>query len=259
MKWIKACLGVGVFFVITAANADEKLPVLKAGSEVYSNVTVTSVTATDIYFSHSGGMGNAKLKNLEPEMQKHFHFDPAKASAQEQKQSEATAQYEKNLYVQKLAPPPPTSFDNGDLVVREIYAKSFRGERPPKVIVDQWLTPSPPDPKGKFVMVFFWVTSAAQCRNEIERLNEFTAKFADRLVIIGLSNEKVEDMLKMTSPHVNFYAGTDTQSRSMLAFEVKAIPHLVLIDPSGIVRYEGIPKYLDDKQLQHLLDTYEKP
>ena len=35
---------------IGVARADEQLPVLQAGSEVYSNLTVTSVSATDIYF-----------------------------------------------------------------------------------------------------------------------------------------------------------------------------------------------------------------
>jgi hypothetical protein len=73
--------------------AGEKLAVLRVGSEVYSNVTVTSVTATDIYFSYDKGMVNAKLKRLEPEMQKHFHYDAAKASATEQKQREDNARY----------------------------------------------------------------------------------------------------------------------------------------------------------------------
>ena len=40
---------------------------------------MTSVTATHIYFSHSLGLGSARLKDLEPDMQTHFHYDPAKA------------------------------------------------------------------------------------------------------------------------------------------------------------------------------------
>jgi len=47
-------------------GADEKLPVLQAGGEVYSNVTVTAVSATDVFFTHDQGMGNAKLKDLSP-------------------------------------------------------------------------------------------------------------------------------------------------------------------------------------------------
>jgi len=66
--------------------ADEKLPLLKAGSQTYSNVTVTTVSATDIYFISSQGMGNAKLKDLDPALQKQFHYDPARVQAMEQKQ-----------------------------------------------------------------------------------------------------------------------------------------------------------------------------
>ena len=65
--------------------ADEKLPLLKAGSQTYSNVTVTTVSATDIYFISSQGMGNAKLKDLDPALQKQFHYDPARVQAMEQK------------------------------------------------------------------------------------------------------------------------------------------------------------------------------
>ena len=48
--------------------ADEKLPVLRAGTNVYSNVTVLSVSATDVFFTYNNGKGmaNAKLKNLSP-------------------------------------------------------------------------------------------------------------------------------------------------------------------------------------------------
>src|SRR5215467_2443129 len=76
-----------------ARAADQTLPTLRVGSEVYSNVTITSVTATDIYFSHSGGLGNAKLKNLEPALQKQFHFNPSKAAEKEKQQSEANFLY----------------------------------------------------------------------------------------------------------------------------------------------------------------------
>ncbi len=62
--------------------ADEKLPVLKVGKEVYSNVTVTAVTATDIYFTYAKGARNVKLKNLEPALQKHFNFNPASLEAE---------------------------------------------------------------------------------------------------------------------------------------------------------------------------------
>ena len=50
----------------SAAETNDFLPALKVGSEVYSNVTVTKVTDTDIYFTYAGGMANVKLSKLDP-------------------------------------------------------------------------------------------------------------------------------------------------------------------------------------------------
>jgi len=80
--------------------ADEKLPVLRAGTNVYSNVTVLSVSATDVFFTYNNGKGmaNAKLKNLSPDLQKHFNYNPAAASAVEQKQTRENIEYRKEDY-----------------------------------------------------------------------------------------------------------------------------------------------------------------
>ena len=91
---------------VWAVRADEKLPVLKAGSEVYSNVTVTTVTATDIYFTYARGMANMKLSQLDPALQKHFGYNPKKAGEVEQKQAAANAQYRIQA-VNQPAPRPP--------------------------------------------------------------------------------------------------------------------------------------------------------
>ena len=91
---------------VWAVRADEKLPVLKAGSEVYSNVTVTTVTATDIYFTYSDGMANVKLSKLDPALQEHFHYNPVKAGEVEQKQAAANTQYRIQA-INQPAPRPP--------------------------------------------------------------------------------------------------------------------------------------------------------
>lgn len=259
MKWIEACLSAGICLAVVAANGDEKLSVLKSGDNVYSNVTVTSVTATDIYFSHSGGFGNAKLKTLDPELQRHFHFDPTKAGAEEKKQTEAAAQFKRNILTEqeqekmKIKAP---AHDNGDLVFPKIFAHSFRGERPPPIVVEKWLTEPAPKVDGKFVLLFFWATSEPTCINVVPHINDLGEKFKGKLIIIGLSNEAEEEMKKWQPPPLKFYIGTDTQSRTLLSFEVTKIPHAVLIDPNGFVRFEGIPSFLGEKDVQHLLDTY---
>jgi protein disulfide-isomerase len=74
-------------------QADETLPTLSAGGTVYSNVTVTTVSVTDVYFTYAGGMANVKLKTLSPDLQKHFSFDKKKAQAAELQQAENRAKY----------------------------------------------------------------------------------------------------------------------------------------------------------------------
>jgi thiol-disulfide isomerase/thioredoxin len=92
--------------IIIIARADEKFAVLEAGSEVYSNVTVTSVSATDVYFTFAGGMANVKLKQLSPDLQKHFGFDPKKAAAAELKQAENQVKYHDQIRHQPPVHPP---------------------------------------------------------------------------------------------------------------------------------------------------------
>jgi len=90
----------GLIAAVWPARADEKLPVLKVGINTYSNVTVTTVTPTDIYFTYAGGMGNAKLKQLSPELRQHFGFDSKQASEVEQQQAAANARYHTQLVSQ---------------------------------------------------------------------------------------------------------------------------------------------------------------
>jgi len=55
-----ARLGMFVAFGLLAtvrAWADETLPLLTIGSDVYSNVTILTVSATDVYFTYNSGKG----------------------------------------------------------------------------------------------------------------------------------------------------------------------------------------------------------
>src|SRR6185437_7292839 len=78
---------------LTVSADDEKFAVLAVGNNVYTNVTVTSVSATDIYFTHAGGMENVKIKALSLDLQKLFSYDPAKAKQAELKQAADKVKY----------------------------------------------------------------------------------------------------------------------------------------------------------------------
>ncbi|HUA65269.1 MAG TPA: thioredoxin fold domain-containing protein [Alphaproteobacteria bacterium] len=90
---IKFLAVLAAFAVALSAIADQTFQTLETDGHIYRNVTVTTVTATDIYFTYDGGMGNAKLKNLSPDLQERFHYDAGAAAAQEQQQARANANF----------------------------------------------------------------------------------------------------------------------------------------------------------------------
>lgn len=88
-----------------AEKPPEKLPLLKVGNDVYTNVVITKVTATDIYFTAAQGMGNAKLEKLSPELRQHFGYNATNALAMENKIHAANTNYLAQLARQPAAKP----------------------------------------------------------------------------------------------------------------------------------------------------------
>lgn len=248
--------------LIQSAVADVKLATLQVGNAIYTNVTVTTVTATDIYFTHAQGMGNAKLKELAAAAQKQFGYNPVKGSAVEKQQAEANAKFRAAVAVQareqKSAAQKsvaPSASNGSEPVAPKLHARSFRGAPAPQFVVEKWITPKPAL-AGKFVLLDFWATWCPPCRGSIPQLNELQAKFKDELVVVGLSDESEADIQRMTSPKINYAVASDTAGRSLREVQVTGIPHAILIDPKGIVRFEGMPQYLTEKGLQVLIDRY---
>ena len=123
---------------------------------------------------------------------------------------------------------------------KEIWAKSFLNQKAPDLVVEKWLTKEP-DRKGKYVLVDFWATWCGPCRKAIPELNALHKKFGDRLVVIGLSDEPESKVKSLDSPKIEYFSAIDTQGRMKKAVEVKGIPHVLIMDPQGVVRWEGFP------------------
>lgn len=130
---------------------------------------------------------------------------------------------------------------------KKLWAKSFLNQKAPELVVEKWLTKEP-DRKGKFVLIDFWATWCPPCRKAIPELNALHKKFGDKLVVIGLSDETEEKVKGLTDPKIEYASAIDTQKRMKKIIEVTGIPHVLLIDPQGIVRWEGFP-FLDGNEL----------
>ena len=260
-----ASLAALTILTLTTAVAADRFPLLHVGDDSYTNVAVTSVTPTDLYFSHAGGMGNVKLKDLEADLQKHFKYNPTNAANIAKAQSEATKQF----YMAKAAEKPPVIAPEPDeqvvvetapptnrppgLRLETVKAKRFLGTQAPQLVVEKWIT-APPATPGKFVLVNFWATWSD--RPLISKLNDLQEKFNDRLVIISLSDESESAVKLMTSPPVKHSLAIDTRARMKKAVEVTVIPHAILMDKQGIARFEGDPQSLSEEDLAQLLTTY---
>jgi cytochrome c biogenesis protein CcmG/thiol:disulfide interchange protein DsbE len=129
---------------------------------------------------------------------------------------------------------------SGTAAEKKIWAKSVLGQKAPELVVEKWLT-APPETKGKFVLIDFWATWCGPCRKAIPELNALQKTFRDKLVVIGVSDENETAVKKLTEPKIEYASAIDTKGRMKKALEVNGIPHCIVVDPAGIVRWEGFP------------------
>ncbi len=130
---------------------------------------------------------------------------------------------------------------------KRLWAKSYLGKPAPAIEVQKWLTKEP-ERKGKFVLIDFWATWCPPCREAVKELNRFHEKFKDKLVVIGISDEKEDVARKFTADNIKYYSALDESAVLKKQFEVTGIPHVVIINPAGIVVWEGFP-FLDGYEL----------
>jgi cytochrome c biogenesis protein CcmG, thiol:disulfide interchange protein DsbE len=143
------------------------------------------------------------------------------------------------------------AFQQGFPVVVEgknLYAeKDFRGKKAPDFLVEKWLNRESVDTRGKVLLIDFWATWCGPCREVIPELNEFQKKYKDKLLVIGISDEQPEVVKKfMGSTMMEYSIGIDRKKRMSKAIGIKGIPHVLIISPDGIVRWQGFPGNDDD-------------
>ncbi|HWV99817.1 MAG TPA: TlpA disulfide reductase family protein [Candidatus Acidoferrum sp.] len=254
---LKPFLLFNLLVAFSLAAAPMKMDTLKVGSETYSNVTFLGANATDIYFTHSLGIANVKLKYLSPDLQAKFNYDPRASAAAEQKQAEADARYHTNLaariaaqaVAEARAAEPPEPMEN---MADPISDKSLLGKRGPAVDAEKWLGDKP-DLEGKFVLVSFWAPWSAPCRKSIPDLNTLQKKFASKLVVVGLAKSSVAEVSDLEKPKLEFASGVDSKGKLADAAGVTSIPCVLLLDPKGVVLYQGHPAALTETHLRALL------
>jgi thiol-disulfide isomerase/thioredoxin len=153
------------------------------------------------------------------------------------------------------------SAQNDGKPYKRLYAKSFLNQKAPEIVVEKWLTEKP-DMDGKFVLIDFWATWCGPCKRAIPKMNAWSKKYKDQLVVMGLTDESEKRVSLMKSPVIEYYSAIDPQRRLKNIYQVRGIPHVVLIDPDGIVRWEGFPFLrgyeLTDEVFEEIFRKYGK-
>jgi len=205
-----------------SVRADETFPVLQAGTDTYSNVTVLAVSATDVYFTYNNGKGmaNAKLKNLRPGLQKHFHYNPATAGLVEQKQVRANAEYQRAIIHAPTPPPPPDESRTQPSVV--VHASDLNWSTD----FSQTLAQARAD--GKLVLLHFtgsdWCPWCIKFDHEVLETDQFATYAQNKL-----------ELVLVDFPRTRPQADALKQANRALAnqYHVTGYPTYVLLDDAG--------------------------
>jgi thiol-disulfide isomerase/thioredoxin len=248
---------VALFISALAVHADEQLPLLKVGSDTFTNVTVTKVTASDIYFISNAGIGNAKLKNLDPELQKHFHFNAVKAGTLEKARAQANAQYQVRLASQPTAHPPDMSREAEPNVPVGLVI----GQRFPD-FNETDLTGAPLSvvaARGKVMLVDFWATWCGPCRAEMPNVIAAYQKYrSSGFDIIGISLDENQGAVVnftaaqgMTWPQ--YFDGKGWDNKLAKQYGVDSIPMSYLLDRNGVILGKGLRGQALDEAVNNAL------
>lgn len=220
-------------------RADEFLPLLKANGAVYTNITVTKVTATDVFFIYTNGMGNAKLKSLTPELQKHFNYDAVKSADGEKKLAENKAQYRQQL----LQAPPVKAADYSREPEANVAVGLEPGQKFPGFsVADVAGNPlSVSGCQGKVVLIDFWATWCGPCRQELPNVIGLYQKYHGQgFEVIGISLDDDRNALNSFTQQAGmawpqYFDGQGWKNKLATRYGVNSIPMTYLLNRQGII------------------------
>lgn len=230
---------------------------LTIGSTTYKNVVIIGFNVTDVYFKHDGGIANARLRHLQPELQKKFHYNATVAERAEAEQAAQNASFGEVLAKADLKEMERKKAANaGPPVEAEILdplgPESFLGKKAPPLDAKGWVTEKP-ETEDKFLLIFVWSSTSTACTRAVTQLNKIAKVFHDKLVVIAVSKESANTLEELKEPKLDFPSASDPNGKFAKDLGITAIPCAVLIDSRGLIRYLGHPDALNETALKALL------
>ncbi|WP_316814464.1 redoxin domain-containing protein [Pedobacter nyackensis] len=115
------------------------------------------------------------------------------------------------------------------------------------------------DFKGKWLVLDFWTRSCSSCISSFPKMNALQKEFKDRIefALVGNNeqryNKGIEDLYRGISKRQGLELTAVFDSVLFKRFGVTSTPHLILIDPSGVVRAITYSSELNSNSLKSFL------
>lgn len=149
----------------------------------------------------------------------------------------------------------------------KIAKQSFIGLRFPDFTVDKWLTKEP-KLKGKFTLVDFWCIMAYPVTHRtVPYLNHLAKKYKKQLQVVGLTYDEANLVKLMIDPDIQYYSGVVHEQVVYGLFGLTGCPTVYLVDPDGMVVWEGYVLKegygnkntfnLTEEMLEHFFEDYQ--
>ncbi|WP_442591236.1 TlpA family protein disulfide reductase [Pedobacter sp. AW31-3R] len=131
------------------------------------------------------------------------------------------------------------------------------GTKAPGIQAEEWLSEKP-DMKGKFIALDFWGTSCKPCISGFPHVNELHRQYKDQIAFIAATtDESPEETYAFNGPVVEF-SSIMQKPKVWKDFNIQGIPHMIIIDPKGIVRFSGNGHDVTDQMLNDMIAKYGK-
>lgn len=137
------------------------------------------------------------------------------------------------------------------------------GGSAPEIEVGEWIMGRPDDAGivGKNVVLEFWGTHCGPCASAIPHLNEMAGKYGShKTLFLSLSQDVPDAVVRFLQKRpIKGAVAIDRDGRTFSAYGIMGIPHTVLIDVHGRLRWHGHPTHLTETLLATFLESDQIP
>ena len=154
----------------------------------------------------------------------------------------------------------------GNLSFAAVYADQI-GDKAKPLEIAEWVKGKKDvnvtDGKSVYV-VEFWATWCGPCRTTIPHLTELQKEYSDKVVFVGISNEKAEEVkpfVEEQGEKMDYTVALDKENKCnlnyMRAYGQNGIPCAFIIDKEGRVAWVGHPMMMNEPLKQVVEGTYD--